>query len=155
MKVRILPFLVFPLILTGMFAGPSPAGEAAQTVTLYSNGKGDAGWIEVDRASGRMRATPYLRVSGETALRAGETAGRAGKAGVSAAADIHKTNEAGPTERNANGREVLSSLLAGPEGVSFGRVLDLAREASDSAKGAFRPQGRDGNAPPQDQAGPR
>lgn len=155
MKMRILLLPVLPLVLAGIFAGPATAGEEAQAVPLYSDRQGDAGWIEVDRASGRMRATPYLRVSGESVHRAEETARRAGEAREAATADIRMSNETGKTDRKTKSREALSSLLAGPEGVSLGGVLDLARRASESVKGASRSQVRAGSAPLPRQTGER
>jgi len=153
MKIRTIPLLLLPLILSSAVVCPAPAGEEPQSVTLYSDRKGDAGWIEVDRADGRMRATPYLRVSGETFHQAVEAAARTGEARVSAGVNPRNPDPTVMTDRKTQRKEALSSLLAGPGGVSLGGVLDLARQASDSAKETFR-QVREESSPPR-QAGAR
>lgn len=154
MKFRTLPLLVLPLILSCAFVCRAPAGETAQEIPLYSNGKGDSGWIELDRSAGRMRATPYLRLSGETVLGAVETAGRAGEDRVCDAAESPNPETTARSDRKTADTEGLASLLSGPGGVSLGAVLDLARQASDSARDAFR-EVRAGHGPPPRQADAR
>lgn len=136
--MRMLLLLVLPLILACAVVCPAPAGEDAQRVTFFSDSKGDAGWIEMDRSTGRMRATPYIQVSGETVRRAVDTTGRAGEARVSAAVDPRKPDPTDMTGRKTHGKEALASLLAGPDGISLGTVLDLAHEASESARDTLR-----------------
>lgn len=148
MKMRVLPLLVLPLILSCAFACPAPAGEEEQSVTLFSDRKGDGGWIEMDRSAGRMRATPYLRVSGETVRRAVDTTGRAGEARGPAASDTRKPDQTVMTDRKTRRKEALASLLEGPGGVSLGRVLDIARQTSESAGNAVRQAGAGMTNPP-------
>lgn len=155
MKTRTIPLLVLPLFLACILARPAPAGEEERTIPLFSDRKGDAGWIEMDRTEGRTRATPYLRVSGETVRRAAETSGRAREVPGTAAAEIRKPDPAATTDRKGQGLETLAPVRAGPEGgVSLEGVLDLAREVSESAKDAFR-KVRAGNTSPPRRAGTR
>ena len=138
MKIRTISFLLFSTALACAFACPAPAEEGGETIGIYSDGKGNSGWIEVDRGGGRMRATPFLRISGETAREVLQAAGRGGEAGQSVMRGMQAQGDpaaAGPTERK---REALSSLLEGPEGVSLAGPLDLVKKASDSLKRAAR-----------------
>lgn len=146
MKMRWIPLPVFPLLCAFAFALPASAGDGDHKVTFFSDRRGDAGWVETEAVSGRMRATPYFRISGETVRRAEDTAGRAAEVRASVAEDLPETDGAEATDRKTRRKEVLSSLLTGPEGVSLGKVLDLARQASESARSAFR-QARDGRDP--------
>ena len=146
MKMRRIPLPVLPLLCAFAISLPASAGEGEHKVTFFSDRRGDAGWVETEAVSGRMRATPYFRVTGETVRRAEDSACRAGEVRASVAEDIPETDGTEATDRKTTRKEVLSSLLTGPEGVSLGKVLDLARQASESARSAFR-QARDGRDP--------
>ena len=148
--MRRFPFLV-PCLVLGMmlpcaFVRPSSAGELGTTVTLCSDGTGNAGWIRMDRVDGRMRATPYLRISGETSH---EVLNAARRTGMIRSASVETDREHDPRireHRKEMNKKTLSSLLAGPNGVSLGAVLDLARQTSEAARSAFR-KSRSGDAP--------
>lgn len=138
MKTRLLSLQILPLILACALAGPASAGEDVRTVTLFSDGKGNAAWVDLDRTDGRMEATPYLRVSEETVRRTVETADRAGEAQATVAPLPGKPDPAARTDRKAGRREAIASLLEGPDGISFGRLLDIAHDASESAEHVVR-----------------
>lgn len=138
MKTRWLSLPVLPLILACTLVRPASAGEVERTVTLFSDGRGDSAWVEVDRTAGRTQATPYLRVSGETVQRAVETSERAGEVRVSVAPSPRAPERIATPDRKARRKEALASLLEGPDGISLGGLLDIARDASEAAGDAVR-----------------
>lgn len=147
MVVRTFPFLLVSTALAIAFALPAPAGEGRETIAIYSDGKGNSGWVEMDRGGGRARATPFLRISGETSREALATAGRGEEAGRSVMQGLEAQGDpdtAGPAGRT---REALSSLLEGPEGVSLAGPIDLAKKITDSLKQAARKARGDRPAP--------
>ncbi len=151
MKRRILRSLVLLPVLSGTVVCPLSAGEKARPGSVFTDRHGNAGWIETDRAGDRMRATPYLHVSGETVRKATDAAGDA--AGPREAAAAMPPDRSGDRTAGTSGqrKEAVAALLSGPDGISLGRVLDLAREAADTARSSlrdFRNGSRDSTTPP-------
>ncbi|GAB4364942.1 MAG: hypothetical protein Kow00128_07060 [Deltaproteobacteria bacterium] len=138
MKMRILLPLVLLPVLACAFACPLRAGEERRATTVYSDRRGNEGWIVTERSGDRMRATPYFHVSGETARRAmGMELPGPDPDEVVAALPPTPPPET-PALSSRQRREAIASLLSGPEGVSLGRILDLAHRASDSARETLR-----------------
>lgn len=56
--------LFFPAIgsavLACLFACPAPAGDNVQTVPLFSDGRGNQAWVEIDSTGERMTAKPFV-----------------------------------------------------------------------------------------------
>lgn len=134
MKMRIL----LPLVLLSAFAcavaPPLSAGEYPRAVTIYSDRRGDGGWIDMERSGDRTRATPYFHVSGETVRRAVGTEIPGPNPDGVATAILPAPPPEKPARSNRPRKEAIASLLSGPEGISLGGILDLAHQASDSAR---------------------
>ncbi len=47
-------------VLACLFACPTPAGDNVQAVPLFSDGRGNQAWVEIDSAGGRMTARPFV-----------------------------------------------------------------------------------------------
>jgi len=138
MNIRILLSLVLLLAFSCAFVGPLPAGEETQAVMVYSDRHGDAGWIERTRSGDRMQATPYFHVSGEPVRRAVDSAGGSATLRGVEAPTIRNPSACPPTGSSRQRKEAIVPLLSGPNGMSLGGVLDLAHQASDSARESLR-----------------
>jgi len=138
MKMRILLSLVLLLAFSSAFVRPLPAGEETQAVIVYSDRHGDAGWIERDRSGDRMQATPYFHLSGEAVRRAVDAAGSSATLRGAEGSTTRTPPACPPTVSSRQRKEGIASLLSGPNGMSLGGVLDLAHQASESARESLR-----------------
>lgn len=138
MKMRILLSLVLLLAFSCAFVRHLPAGEETQAVMVYSDRHGDAGWIERTRSGDRMQATPYFHVSGKTVRRGVDGAGSSATLRGAEPPTIRNPSACPPTGSSRQRKEAIASLLSGPNGISLGGVLDLAHQASESARESLR-----------------
>jgi len=152
MKMRILLSLALLLAYSCAFVRPLPAGEETQAVIVYSDRHGDAGWIEKTRSGDRMQATPYFHVSGKTVRQATDAAGSSATLRGAEPPMTRNPSASSPTGTSRQHKEAIAALLSGPNGMSLGGVLDLAHQASDSARESLRNLRNGYRASPQSEA---
>ncbi len=69
-------------LLACAIAVPASGGDNDRIVPLFSDQRGNKAWVQVERAAGRTKATPFVAVSGDDARKGAQKLGAGEKAAV-------------------------------------------------------------------------